>query len=152
MASWRQWWSRLRQVQPPRPVCLMVSAPVGAVSVAVLVAAACLTPEPSGRGTHSQLGLPGCLVCRLLARPRCPSCGLTTGFAWMMRGQFRVAFQCHPFAPPFFVFTAATAILAGFSLLTGSFPWLRVLPLFLTVGLVYLVYWFGAFFSAPNPA
>ena len=35
--------------------------------------------------THTQLGLPPCTFKRLTNLP-CPSCGMTTSFAWLMRG------------------------------------------------------------------
>jgi hypothetical protein len=44
-----------------------------------------LVPDPSGVGTHEQLGLPPCLPMRLFGIP-CPGCGLTTSVTWLARG------------------------------------------------------------------
>jgi hypothetical protein len=68
--------------------------------VALLAGAAFLKPDPTGRGTHRQLGLPACLVCQMTGVDRCPSCGLTTACAWAVRGEFRQARRCHPAALP----------------------------------------------------
>jgi len=63
---------------------------------AVLAVAAWLKPAASGYGTHTQLGLPPCGFLLLTHHP-CPSCGLTTCFAWAVRLQFRKAFFANPF-------------------------------------------------------
>ena len=74
-------------------------------SVAVgLLAAACgvlaialwLKPAACGYGTHTQLGLPPCGFLRVTHLP-CPSCGLTTCFAYAIRFQFWKAFLANPF-------------------------------------------------------
>jgi hypothetical protein len=43
-----------------------------------------------------QLGLPPCNFLRLTHLP-CPTCGMTTCFAWAIRLQFRRAFFANPF-------------------------------------------------------
>jgi len=73
---------------------------------AVLAVAARLTPAAAGYGTHMQLGLPPCNFLRLTHYP-CPSCGLTTCFAWMVRGQIGKAFLANPFGIVAFVGTVA---------------------------------------------
>lgn len=62
----------------------------------VLAVAHWLTPSASGYGTHTQLGLPPCNFLRLTHIP-CPSCGLTTCFAYAVRLQFWKAFLANPF-------------------------------------------------------
>ncbi|WP_146506201.1 DUF2752 domain-containing protein [Rubinisphaera italica] len=55
-----------------------------------LIAGFCLAyflePSPQGFGTHQQLGLPPCSIQFLFGIP-CPSCGMTTSFAWFVRGR-----------------------------------------------------------------
>lgn len=63
---------------------------------AVLAVAAWLKPAAAGYGTHMQLGLPPCNFLRVTHLP-CPSCGLTTCFAWAIRFQFWNAFLANPF-------------------------------------------------------
>ena len=67
-----------------------------AFACAVLAIAAWLKPAAIGYGTHMQLGLPPCNFLRLTHLP-CPTCGMTTCFAWAIRLQFRKAFLANPF-------------------------------------------------------
>jgi hypothetical protein len=64
---------------------LMVIA-AGSALLALLATAACLTPSPRGMGTHQQLGLPPCTIVQWYGL-RCPSCGMTTSWAHLVRGQ-----------------------------------------------------------------
>jgi Protein of unknown function (DUF2752) len=84
------------------------SVAVGALvsAFAVLAIAAWLKPSPSGYGTHMELGLPPCNFLRLTHWP-CPTCGLTTCFAWAIRLQFRKAFLANPFGILAFFATVA---------------------------------------------
>jgi hypothetical protein len=59
---------------------------VGGVLMTLLFVSGRLTPDPQGLGTHHQLGLPQCSVRQYLGI-RCPSCGMTTSWAHMVRGQ-----------------------------------------------------------------
>ena len=49
--------------------------------------AARLEPDPRGFGTHQRLGLPPCTFQSMFNIP-CPSCGMTTSFANVVRGRF----------------------------------------------------------------
>lgn len=62
---------------------------------AVLGVASLLEPDPKGYGTHTQLGLPPCHFARVTGHP-CPSCGMTTAFAWTMKGRFDRAWKANP--------------------------------------------------------
>ncbi len=57
---------------------------------ALLAVAARLQPNPSGLGTHEQLGLPPCTF-RWLFGMRCPSCGMTTSWSHATRGELSAA-------------------------------------------------------------
>jgi hypothetical protein len=63
--------------------------------IGVLVGARALEPEPVGRGTHTQLGLPACGFAARTGQP-CPGCGMTTAMAWMTRGRIDRAFVANP--------------------------------------------------------
>ena len=63
--------------------------------VGVMLTARALTPDPTGFGTHMQLGLPPCLFLHVTGLP-CPACGLTTCFSLMAHGALREGFTCHP--------------------------------------------------------
>lgn len=54
-----------------------------------------LTPDPRGYGTHEQLGLGPCSFAHLTGEP-CPACGMTTAFAWCMRGRPEMAWRANP--------------------------------------------------------
>jgi hypothetical protein len=63
--------------------------------LAVLITAVRLTPSPTGIGTHTALGLQRCDFERRLGIP-CPSCGMTTSFAWFVRANFPASFYVQP--------------------------------------------------------
>lgn len=59
-----------------------------------LVVSAWLKPATAGLGTHQQLGLPPCTV-RMFWGVRCPSCGMTTSWAYLVRGQISESVRCN---------------------------------------------------------
>lgn len=71
-----------------------------------------LTPNPSGHGTHQQLGLPPCTIYYLTGRP-CPSCGLTTSVSAILHGQFALAWRANPMG---FLIVGGTLLVACNSL------------------------------------
>ena len=58
---------------------------IGLALLVPLAVACCLEPNPQNRGTHQQLGLPPCTFVVLFGRP-CPTCGMTTAWAHLVRG------------------------------------------------------------------
>src|SRR5262249_52642491 len=91
----------------------LVIVVVGSVLVALLATAAWLTPDPRGLGTHQQLGLPMCSL-RWWYGIRCPSCGMTTSWAHLVRGQAIAAFRAN----------SGGALLGLAALVCG--PWLLI--------------------------
>jgi hypothetical protein len=61
----------------------------------VLGVARWLEPDPKGFGTHTQLGLPPCYFAQVTGQ-LCPSCGMTTAFAWFARGRLDQAWRANP--------------------------------------------------------
>lgn len=57
----------------------------GGLLLGLLLVTRFLVPEPVGLGTHEQLGLPECGFLMVTGYP-CPSCGMTTSWAWLTRG------------------------------------------------------------------
>ncbi len=53
----------------------------------MFVLASTLSPDPSGMGTHEQLGLPPCGLKALFEIP-CPACGMTTSWVWFCHGHW----------------------------------------------------------------
>jgi hypothetical protein len=82
---------------------------------AVFLVARRLEPSPSGYGTHMQLGLPPCNF-YWVTGIRCPSCGMTTAFAWVVRGRFDRAWQANPAG----VFLSASCLVLVPWLLLGA--------------------------------
>lgn len=80
---------------------------------ALLVIAALVTPNPKGVGTHKQLGLTACGFYERTGYP-CPTCGMTTAFAYMVRGQIYQAFAVQPAG-------ALAALLCAVGVLTGAY-------------------------------
>lgn len=70
----------------------VLSALIGVGLAALLATAIALRPSQRGWGTHQQLGLPPCTF-QSLVGVRCPSCGMTTSWAWLVRGNVVRAVQ-----------------------------------------------------------
>ena len=70
-----------------------------------------LEPDPRDHGTHQQLGLPPCSYFAVFGR-RCPTCGMTTAWAYLVRGRVPAAFRAS-------VGGALAAVLA-----LAAVPWL----------------------------
>jgi Protein of unknown function (DUF2752) len=76
-----------------RARCLLMAAAAGLLGLLGL--ARTLVPDPRGYGTHTQLGLRPCSFLTLTGR-LCPTCGMTTAFAWMMRGEVVRSWHVNP--------------------------------------------------------
>jgi hypothetical protein len=72
----------------------LVTAALALGLLVLLAAAALLRPDPRGLGTHQQFGLPPCTF-RFLFGRRCPSCGMTTSWACLVRGELLDAFRAN---------------------------------------------------------
>jgi hypothetical protein len=70
------------------------AALVGGGILCLLGVAAMLSPNQRGYRTHEQLGLPPCSFYALFGR-RCPTCGSTTAFARLVRGDWSGALRAN---------------------------------------------------------
>lgn len=108
---------------PVAPATRRLSAlGIAAASSAPLAVGAILTPDPSGVGTHEQLGLPACGWIAGLGIP-CPSCGMTTSFAFAARGDLADAFAAQPAGALLALLAAMVTVVALWTALTGSRSW-----------------------------
>jgi hypothetical protein len=89
-----------------------------AVWLFITACGAYLRPDPSGHGTHTQLGLPPCPCVLLFHRP-CPGCGLTTSFTAFIHGNFRFAFHAHPLGPFIYLGITFWALLGLYGFVRG---------------------------------
>jgi len=106
---------------------------------ALLLTAYQLSPNGKEMGTHQQLKLPPCGFLVITGFP-CPTCGMTTAYAYTVRGQFIHAMRAQ-FAG--FIMALATSLVGLLSfagLLTGrrlDVNWYRINP-------THAVWWMGA--------
>lgn len=81
--------------QPNSPGVRVLLVLAGFSLLGLLGITRCLTPDPSGMGTHQQLGLPPCGLVQWFGIP-CPSCGMTTSWAYLTRGQIPESLSANP--------------------------------------------------------
>lgn len=95
---------------------------------ALLGTAAYLEPDAAGYGTHRQLGFGKCGMLVTTGLP-CPTCGMTTAYAYTVRGRLISAFVAQPAG---FLLALATIVAAVGSvrvIVTGRFRprWMPIL-------------------------
>ncbi|MFQ5590799.1 MAG: DUF2752 domain-containing protein [Phycisphaerae bacterium] len=110
-------------------------------STFVLCLAARLHPSPVGLGTHEQLGLPPCSIIMMFGYP-CPTCGMTTAFAYTVRGELVSAFAAHPGGLALALGTIVASAVSLGVLITGkvwAVNWHRVSPASVTVAAILIL-------------
>jgi hypothetical protein len=95
-----RWFEALAPAVQDRMVGLTLALPSGLV----LGIARWLQPDPSGMGTHQQLGLGGCAMLTGTGVP-CPMCGMTTTFSHLAHLQPIQALFNQPFGVVLFLGT-----------------------------------------------
>ncbi|MCZ6836631.1 MAG: DUF2752 domain-containing protein [Planctomycetota bacterium] len=97
----------------------IVGALVAICAAGILGLAAWLTPSTEGIGTHQQMGLPECGWVTLMDLP-CPTCGMTTSFAFAAEGDMFTSFKTQPLGAMLAIATAMSFLVGSFVALTGS--------------------------------
>ncbi|MBM4110160.1 MAG: DUF2752 domain-containing protein [Phycisphaerae bacterium] len=92
---------------------------VGLVCATPVVVAAFLRPDPSGIGTHAQLGIPSCTWPTAMGIT-CPSCGMTTAFAHAAAGDLLASLRTQPMGFLLAVVATAVGMLGLLGAVTGS--------------------------------
>jgi hypothetical protein len=102
----------------------VVAAIISLACASLLGLAAWLTPSEAGHGTHTQLRLPSCPWPQTVGGP-CPTCGMTTAFAYAADGRFLKAFLTQPFG---FILALVTAAVfwAGLHIAATGSPAVRI--------------------------
>jgi hypothetical protein len=94
-----------------------------------LIIAAMLPPSPNGFATHTQLGLQQCAFLERTGLP-CPSCGMTTSWAWFVRGNLAASLYVQPMGTVLAVIAVACVWVGLYIAITGRpvYRLLRLLP------------------------
>lgn len=111
---------RPRTTWAVRATLLMVGAALAAVfGVAVYLDPYNPDGTPRTMATHTALGLPPCNFVALSGKP-CPSCGMTTSFALLVRGDVRASLRANWVGTTLAVFWAGLLVWAVASGLAGK--------------------------------
>ena len=100
----------------------LVGATLFGPTATVLGIARWLTPDPSGMGTHQQLGLGGCAVLTLTGVP-CPMCGMTTAFSHLAHLHLLQGAFTQPYGLLLFAATVAVATIGLLDMLLPRGRW-----------------------------
>ena len=103
--------------------------------------AAWISPDRCGLGSHRQLGLPPCNAVTVTGYP-CPTCGMTTAFAYSVRGRLISAFYVHPAGLALALMTGMTAFASLGVIATGRvwvFNWYRISPAYVTLMMIAVI-------------
>lgn len=100
----------------------VAAAIVAAASGGLLGVAWFLKASPRGFGTHEALGLPPCSWPSRFGVP-CPSCGMTTAFAYAAKGDLLASFAAQPMGCVLAVLTGMALVGSLWTLVTGRSLW-----------------------------
>ena len=123
----------VRFAQLERPVVgRLYALAFASATGALLLIALSLTPSPDGMGTHRQLWFYRypCGFVTMTGLP-CPTCGMTTAFAYAVRGRFEDAVRSQLAGFVLAAFTAVGGVTAVAAAVTGRRPainWYRLDP------------------------
>lgn len=108
---------------PAKPLRLspyerLIALAVAGACAFVIYHAITLTPAPEGYGTHRAMGFLACNMIRATGIP-CPTCGMTTSFAWFYRGNLLASAYVQPAGFAAAYFTAMLLPMALYEAATG---------------------------------
>lgn len=89
---------------------------------AILATGWLLAPAKAGFGTHQALGLPACTWPQRFGVP-CPSCGMTTSFAYATKGRLIESFTAQPMGCLLAIATGMAFVGSAWSLVSGRTVW-----------------------------
>lgn len=91
---------------------------VCALCAFTLIQAARITPSPTGVSTHLSMGFGACTFLDRTGVP-CPSCGMTTSFAWFARGNLLASLYVQPMGTVLAVLTVFAFWISLYIAVTG---------------------------------
>lgn len=109
------------------------------ILLSLLMIAIFLKPNPDGLGTHQQLGLPPCTF-QYLVGVRCPACGMTTSWAYLMKGYIFKAFETSCSGTLLGMLALAVSIVSLSKCLSGTSPPNSNFPTFATGSFVVCLF------------
>ncbi|MGQ9505037.1 MAG: DUF2752 domain-containing protein [Thermogutta sp.] len=113
---------------------------VGLGLLGLLLLARWLRPAAEGFGTHQQLGLPPCTMVLMFGK-RCPTCGITTSWAYSTRGSIWNALRASVSG----TFLAGLAAVASTWLIVSAWrgKWTLLIPTAKRMVAVFALVWLG---------
>jgi hypothetical protein len=126
--------------RPLGPVGRLLAVAVSLTCLAGLGTAALLKPNPTGLGTHTALGMAPCGFQQWTGIP-CPTCGMTTSWAWFARGNLAASLWVQPMG-------TVLAVMAVFGFWSGLYIAFTARPAHLLLSYVpsgYIVRWLATF-------
>ena len=107
----------------------LIALAIAVGAMVVLYTAASIEPSPTGVGTHLQLGMQPCGFLQRTSLP-CAGCGMTTSFAYLVRGHVISSLIAQPFGMVLCVLTAAGVWAGAYIAWTGkaSHRLLKLIP------------------------
>ena len=113
--------------------------------LAILIVAAWVKPDAAGLGTHEQLGMPACGFYERTGYP-CPTCGMTTAFAYVTRGRIIKAVLVQPAGALAALACGAGVVAGGYTVAKGRGPnllwfWINPVRTIFLVAVVVTTSW-----------
>ena len=96
----------------------IMAAGVAGACLSVMIIATRLTPSPTGIGTHTELGMQPCAFEARTGVP-CPTCGMTTSFSWLARGNVAASFYIQPMGAVLGILTVVCFWMSLYAASTG---------------------------------
>jgi hypothetical protein len=100
------------------PLVRLVCGLLAVACMAVLFVATTILPDPSGTGTHKQLGMAPCSLLMTSGVP-CMTCGMTTSYSHFVRGNILASLWTQPGGTLLAFLTACGVWVFGYVALTG---------------------------------
>jgi hypothetical protein len=107
----------------------ILAGSIALACLSVLIAAVKLNPSATGVATHTAMGFDECQFLKRTGLP-CPSCGMTTSFAWYARGNALASLYVQPMAFLLALLFTAAVWAGAYIALTGkpAHRLLRLIP------------------------
>lgn len=97
----------------------IAAAILALATLAILITAAWLSPNPAGHATHTQLGMQKCTWVVWFDKP-CPTCGMTTAFSHAGEGQWITSILTQPMGALLALLTTMIFWASTHQAITGS--------------------------------